>query len=152
MIKDLISVMLSLCVAKRLCGQPRKGGLRKDDAWSLAKLSLKLGMLITSVPLLEFYGISKYVNGIGYPSFFFLIVSVGLTMLVLLGFTLEITGNILLDCLILSSIITILCFTLINGMPVAWASLSQENLCRWFIASIFVSLFARAVLWIKEGK
>jgi len=151
MIKDLTSVILCIWLAKKLRGWSR-GEVRKDDVWSLAKQSLKWGMIIVTVPLLEFFGIMSFIHGIGYPSIFSFSVCIGLITLLMLGCALEITGNVLIDSLLLSSILVISCFTLVNGIPVAWANLSQENLCRWFITSIFVSLFFRAALWIKEGK
>lgn len=122
------------------------------NAWDEAKVALRRGIMIVTIPMLGYFGIVRYLNGLGYPCIFTLILCTGLTAIVLMGAEMEITGNVIFDSILLALFLVCACFTIVNGFPEALARTSGENLCRWFLMCVLAAIFIRAFTWALKGK
>jgi len=149
MILEILSVLLCLWLAARL-GRRRETGDEGPTRWALAKRSLRWGVVLVTVPLLGFFGVVRFMNGAGIPSVFSLILCTGITALVVLGAEVELTGNVLLDCLLVSAGLVGACFTVVNGVPVALAAMNGSNLCRWMLLCIGAAFVVRIFLWLFQ--
>lgn len=151
MILQILSVIICLWLSKRIrqAGSGNGNGW-KQSPWSLARSSLKTGMLAVTVPLLGYLGVVRYMNGMGMPSPYLFVVCTGLACLVMMGAGVEITGNVIVDSLFLSGLLAGGCFTVVNGLPGAWSKMNWRTLSAWFLACICAAILARAVTWIKE--
>lgn len=145
------SIILCLLLAGRL-SRGQNGNDVETDSWCLAKRSLRTGMLLVTVPLLGYFGLERYMNGTGIPSLYVLIVCIGLVSLVMTGAGIEISGNVVIDSLLVSGLLVAGCFTVINGIPEAARRLNVESFCSWFLACVISSIVVRAVIWAGKGK
>ena len=147
---ELASILLCLWLAVKV-RRRQSDDKSKPDPWVLARRSLRWGVLLVTLPLLGYFGALRYADGQGGPSAFSVIMCTGLTSLVMMGSPLEVTGNIIVDCILVSAGIVTCCFTMLNGLPVALASLNAVNLCRWCVACTVAAMLVRLFLWITEG-
>lgn len=147
---ELASILLCLWLAVRL-RRKESGGEGEPNPWALARRSLRWGVLIVTLPLLGYFGALRYADGQGGPSAFSVVMCVGLTSVVVMGSPMEVTGNIIIDCVLVSAGIVAGCFTVLNGLPVALANLNAPNMCRWCVTCTVASMLARLFLWITEG-
>jgi len=148
---EIMALLLCLRVATRLRERSPAG----DDvpsAWALARQSLRLGVVAVTVPLLGYFGATRYANEQGIPTAFSLVLCTGLTMLVMIGAAVEITGNILLDSLLISAVLVGVCLTVVNGTPEALARINGENLCHWSLACVGTAILVRAVFWATKDQ
>jgi hypothetical protein len=150
MVLEFISLLVCLWVATKVRGRPYADD-RQTSSWALAKRSLRWGTLLVTVPLLACLGAVRYVHGAGVPSAFAFLLCTGVTALVMLGCKLEITRNLLLDCLIVSTGLTAACFTVVNGIPVAVARMNAASFCAWSLACVGAAVVVRTKMWISGG-
>ena len=69
-----------------------------------------------------------------------------------MGAGVELTGNIIVDTVVISLVFTLACFTVVNGLPEALARANGGNLCFLLLACTGASLVVRAVIWVfKDG-
>jgi len=149
MILEILSVLLCLWLAARL-GRRCETGDEGPTRWALAKRSLRWGVVFVTVPLLGFFGAVRFGHGAGIPSVFSLILCTGITALVVLGAEVELTGNVLLDCLLVSAGLVGACFTVVNGVPVALGVLSAASVCTWMLLCVGAAIAVRLFLWVFE--
>ena len=150
MIFELASILLCLWLAVRL-RRKESGGEGEPDPWALVRRSLRWGVLLVTLPLLGYYGALRYADGQGGPSAFSVVMCTGLTSLVVMGSPHEVTGNVIIDCVLVSAVIVAGCFTVLNGLPVALSNMTAPNLCRWCVACTGAAIIVRLFFWITEG-
>ena len=150
MVHQIVALLFCIYLATRL--RPRLGqGKGQPGPWALARRSLRWGIVLVTVPVLGYFGVMRYVNGQGIPSTFWVVVCTGITALVMMGSKVEFTGNVVVDSMFLSAGLVGLCFSVINGVPVAIAYLNAENLCRLILACICAAILVRAIMWVTKG-
>lgn len=143
--------MICLWLATKVLG--RRYTVEGDSSpWVLAKRSLRWGALIVTVPLLVYFGINRYINGMVMTSVFSFVFCTGVTALLMMGMRVEFTGNVIIDCLLLSAGFVAACFTVVNGVPVVLGLLNARNLGLWSLLCIGMAFVVRTILWMIEGK
>lgn len=150
MLLELVSILICLWVAVKL-RQWQPVGEDKQTPWTLAKRSLRWGAVAVTVPMLGYFGVVRYMHGLGIPSVFVFTLATGLTALVMIGAEVELTGNILIDYLLVSAGLAAGVFTIFNGLPVAWGLVNAANMCRWSLLCVGAALPVRVSLWIVKG-
>jgi hypothetical protein len=90
-------------------------------------------------------------HGLGIPSVFWLTLATGLITLVMIGAEVELTGNVLIDCLLVSVGLAAGVFTVVNGLPAALALLNAANLCRWALLCVGAAILIRLIWWVIKG-
>jgi hypothetical protein len=147
---QILSSLVCLWLAATLRGRSSPGDGRPSP-WGLAKYSLRHGIMVVTVPILGYFGVVRFMQGLGIPSVFWFALATGLTALVMVGAEVELTGNILIDCLLLSFALVGAVFTVINGVPTALTLLDSANLCRWALLCVGAAILVRVALWIIRG-
>lgn len=150
MTRDVMWFLLCLWIASLLSRKGPKGN-ENPSAWQYAKRSLRWGVVLVTIPLLGYLGAVRFIQGVGIPSVFSLVLCVGITAVVLLGAKVRVSGNVVLDSLLLSTGLVAACFTVLNGLPEVRARLSAENVYFWFLACTCMALVVRTFFWIKEA-
>jgi hypothetical protein len=150
MLGDLFSILLCLWLAARL--RRGIGAEQGPGAWEYATRSMRWGMLLVTVSMLGYFGVLGYVKDRNFPSALSLILCTGLTALVVMGSGLEITGNVIVDAVIMALGLACGCFTVINGLSDFLEWLNTPNLIRWLLACIGIALVVRAIFWLREDR
>ncbi len=144
-----ISIVACIWAASALRRRDR-AGRPGPSAGLLAKRALWWGILLaTALPALAI-GVAGLAHGQNVPSPFVVVLCVGVSALTLFGHSLEMTGNLIADTLILSVLLAASCLALVNGLAGA-LSLAAASPGRWFLCCLFLAVAVRAVLWVKEG-
>ena len=146
----LLTIIICLWMAKRLRRRTDEGRER-PGAWFAGKRALRLGILLVTVPLLLFLGMVRFTHGAGLPSPFLFVVCVGLCTVVMIGFEFEITGNVLIDAVLVSAGLVACCLAVLNGIPGAMALVRRGGTGTWLLFCILMSVIVRAFIWLKEG-
>ncbi len=118
--------------------------------WEQTKCALRWGFGIITVPWLTYLGITRFLEGLGVPSANVLILTALLVAVTLLGTRAEFTGNVMLDSALLSSLLTGLVFTAVNGVPALIALMNWERVYNWALACVIAAVPVRVALWIRE--
>ena len=151
MLTELISVLICLWLAAKVLG--KKHAVEAESSpCVLAKRSLRWGALVVTVSLLGYFGINRYMHGMVMTSVFSFVLCTGVTALLMMGMRIELMGNVLIDCLLLSAGFVAACFTVVNGVPVVLGLLNARNLGIWSLFCIGVAFVVRTIFWINEGK
>ena len=148
---QVLSFLICLMLAAGLRGKAG-GASGGEGAWKLARRSLRWGMVVVTVPLMGYFGIERYAQGVGIPSPFAAVMCTGATALLLMGSEVEITGNIVVDAIVLSVLLVGCCFTVINGAPELVSRVTSENVCMWLLACMVAALLVRASIWVSKGQ
>ncbi|RKY12745.1 MAG: hypothetical protein DRP65_00045 [Planctomycetota bacterium] len=150
MVLEIVTLLVCLWLAIKVRRRPGAVDGRPNP-WVLAKQSLRWGIVLVTVPLLGYFGVVRFMHGAGIPSAFSLVLCTGITALVMMGMEVELTGNILVDCLLVSIALVAASFTVVNGVPLVLVHLSGANLCRWVLACVAAAMLVRVWLWIIKG-
>jgi hypothetical protein len=146
---EFLSCLACLWFAARLFRRPGQA-VRCSPAWVAARESLRWGVLLVTVPLLGVLGVVRYARGEGVPSFYALALTTGLAALVLFGVRVGPTRRRLLDSVLLSVVLALASFTVVNGVPLALRLLTAAGLCTWLLACVAAGLVVRGLAWLGE--
>jgi FtsH-binding integral membrane protein len=146
---EICSVFFCLWLATKVRGF-LKSHRGKSKATGQAMRSVFWGAMAVTLPLLMYFGVLRYSRGQGVPAPFWVIVCLSLTSVVMMGAG-EVTGNVIIDTLIISASLTACSFLCVNGVPEAFSRLGWGNFLLWVVVCLCASVFVRALLWAREG-
>jgi hypothetical protein len=148
---ELFLIFVCLWLSTKIRNRLSENG-GQNDAWGFGKQALRWGALIVTVPLLAYFGITRFIRGEASLSLFAVLLGTGLAGVVLMGIGIEITGNVITDAILISISLVIVSFIILSGIPEALARISGENLCRWMLLCVVAAIIIRAFTWALKGK
>lgn len=146
----VFTIILSIWLARkaRRWARPARGVELSGDSFR----SLWLGTQLVTLPMLAFLGIIQYLHGQGEFSWISLGICILITAVFLLGIELEITGNVLIDAIIIGGLVGAFSLVTINGIPMAFSNLEMKKISLWILACLTAAMLVRAVYWTRNGR